>query len=233
MITHTSVLVNLARQLDSSDFNVDSQSISKFSLNSITDDVPIDKKEERMRQDELWQKRGVTNPNCSEIPLKKTKEKLLVVVNKGSLHTICWRRLCSPYFGGMIFWMALPIFSLQEVEIEPAFGRSGACVNAGAMGQRCEVVMRETCYCGGLKPVKKRQRLTYSDYPQVTCVQGEIMANCGDSEVKVWIRNAGWARLVCGKQNVLASGESLVKHCRDIAALQGAVTWGWCHSAHQ
>lgn len=50
---HMSVLVNLARQLDSSDFNVDSQSVSKFSLNSITDDLPIDKKAERMRQDEL------------------------------------------------------------------------------------------------------------------------------------------------------------------------------------
>lgn len=50
---HMSALVNLARELDCSDFNFDSQLILKFSLDSITDHLPTDKKVESMRQDKL------------------------------------------------------------------------------------------------------------------------------------------------------------------------------------
>lgn len=124
---HMSVLVNLARQLDSSDFNFDSQSVLKLSLNSINDHqlqikrqkewdkTSCDKSEEWLIQTALkyhWRRRrkkkGATT-SC--------KQKLTTVT------TACWRCLCSPYFGGMIFWM--PIFSLQEAEIKLAWGPSG------------------------------------------------------------------------------------------------------------
>lgn len=47
-----------------------------------------------------------------------------------------------------------------------------------------DVVMHESCYCEGFKPVKKRKRLTHSDQLQLTGAKRKMVANWGDSEVR-------------------------------------------------
>lgn len=41
-------------------------------------------------------------------------------------------------------------------------------------GWGCDVVMHETCSCGGFKPVKRRERLIYSDQLHGTGIRREI-----------------------------------------------------------